>query len=391
MRLTLLLGAAACGGALLLPATRISAGHLRMGGVAPRRAQIALMANGASAEDTPIIEGLLEERDELRQSRDYEGADAIREELRTRFKVIIDDREKMWWVDDGSGARTGRGADRGRRGDRGSRDQVEYTRLGSTGDVDASAIEALLAKRDELRRLRDYDGADTVRDELRFDYNVIVDDREKSWWVDDGQGDPSAGRKPRGYEKTNPRGYEKDSNDADADSETAGQIETLLEGRDELRRTRDFSGADAIRDQLRDQFNVIVDDRQKTWWVDDGSSKYDAGTSRQDSRQDVDRNGRRVSRDKDFGPAGHDYVRAEDDEAVLSESEQSDIDELLRRRLEAKLSREFEEADALLEELIAMGVQVCALTREVQCALTKLKSAGRDRGCRGQRRAISWP
>lgn len=364
MKLTLLLGAAACGGALLLPATRVSTRQMRAVGLAPIRSRVALMANGASAEDTPVIEGMLEERDELRRSRDYDGADAIREELRTRFKVIIDDREKMWWVDDGSGARTGRGADRAQRGDRGAREQFGYERTGNMGQADTSAIEALLVKRDELRRLRDYDGADTVRDELRFDYNVIVDDREKSWWVDDGQGDPQPGVKARGYEK--------DGGGASANSETNSQIETLLEERDELRRSRDFTGADAIRDQLRDEFKVIIDDRQKTWWVDDGSSGAGGSGSRREGGERAA--GRRGSRDKDFGPAGHDYTRAEDDEAVLGEAERGDIDELLRRRLEAKLGREFEEADALLEELIAMGVQV----------LIRLSSAGRSHGCSAQ-------
>jgi len=43
---------------------------------------------------------------------------------------------------------------------------------------------------------------------------------------------------------------------------------------------------------------------------------------------------------------------------VYAFSIRNDIDELLRKRLEAKLGRNFEEADALLQELVTLGVQV---------------------------------
>jgi cysteinyl-tRNA synthetase len=307
------------------------------------------MANGASAEDTPVIEGLLEERDELRRSRDFDGADAIREQLRERFKVVIDDREKMWWVDDGSGARTSRGgdradrADRAPRPDRGIRDKkAAYQRTGSMVEADTPAIEALLVQRDECRRLRDYDGADTLRDELRFGHNVIVDDNDRAWWVDASAGSGPPIGKQRPYEKGG-RGQ------GAASDEVNGEIEKVLEERDELRRARDFAGADELRDKLREKFNVIVDDRQKTWWVEEGSGGGNWGAERAT---------RKPVLTKDFGPVGHDYVRAEDDEAELGEAEKGDINELLRRRLEAKLGREFEEADSLLEELHALGVQV---------------------------------
>ena len=49
----------------------------------------------------------------------------------------------------------------------------------------------------------------------------------------------------------------------------------------------------------------------------------------------------------DFGEAGHDYRRAEDDEADLEEGALSAIDALLAERLEAKMRALYDDADTL--------------------------------------------
>jgi len=76
-------------------------------------------------------------------------------------------------------------------------------------------------------------------------------------------------------------------------------------------------GADAVRDELRFEYNVIIDDRAKSWWVDDGSNSGGRGGDRFGNQQRP----KRAPRDMNFGPTGHDYTRAEDDHAELAEPE----------------------------------------------------------------------
>jgi len=234
MRLTLFLGAAAAGGALVLgPCV---APHARAAAVALARVPVAAM-NGLSPELNTQIEGMLEERDELRRGRDYSGADAIRDDLRAQFNVIIDDREKSWWVDDGSNRASSGGGGGGGGGGR----NRGYELSGTAGSADVGAVEDLLNQREDLRRGRDFNGADAIRDELRFDFNVIVDDREKTWWVDDGSSAGARGGERGGDRRPAPgRGYSGSGGGSEANS---AAIEELLEKRDSLRRDRDFNGA----------------------------------------------------------------------------------------------------------------------------------------------------
>ena len=61
---------------------------------------------------------------------------------------------------------------------------------------------------------------------------------------------------------------------------------------------------------------------------------------------------------KDFGPLGHDYERAADDDTPFDEATLAKINELLAQRLQAKLTRAFDEADGCMDELQAIGVFV---------------------------------
>lgn len=52
-----------------------------------------------SEDDVKYIESSLKERFALKRDRMYDDADAIREDLRGRFGVAIDDRTKEWFVE----------------------------------------------------------------------------------------------------------------------------------------------------------------------------------------------------------------------------------------------------------------------------------------------------
>ena len=88
----------------------------------------------------------------------------------------------------GYGGGGGGGGGRGYRSDMYERDPTD------TAAVDVDRVEQLLAERSDLRRSRDFDGADAIRDELKGSYGVTVIDREMLWFVGGGGG---GGR--RGY------------------------------------------------------------------------------------------------------------------------------------------------------------------------------------------------
>lgn len=128
-------------------------------------------------------------------------------------------------------------------------------------------------------------------------------------------------------------------------------IEALLEERSSLRATRQWNAADAIRTQLWEEFGVEVNDEDRRWRLD---PERDPSTRAQPTARAPPK-----PQPRDFGALGHDYSRAEDDDASLREGALDSINELLRERLEAKMARRFQAADVLLEELDALyGVQV---------------------------------
>ena len=53
----------------------------------------------------------------------------------------------------------------------------------------------------------------------------------------------------------------------DVDSETVDYIQKRLKERSEYKKNRDFDAADEIRDELRDNYSVSIDDRTREWSV----------------------------------------------------------------------------------------------------------------------------
>jgi len=189
-------------------------------------------------------------------------------------------------------------------------------------EVDVAAVEALIEERTTLRRSRDFEAADELRDELARDYGVTVSDRDNEWYVgggghsdrhngrrqfgDDGGYGSSRGRTERGsYGGLGRYGHAREYDDgydimqgqseatlrnvrndeskpmwaskkwsrvsAESDHLTEvdeQRVQQLLAERDEAREKRDFERADYLLQQLADM-DVFVDDarRQRHWWV----------------------------------------------------------------------------------------------------------------------------
>ena len=223
-------------------------------------------------------------------------------------------------------------------------------------EVDVAAVEQLIAERTECRRDRDFDSADRIRDQLRTDYSVTVYDRDMMWFVQSDRGGYSrgGGGYGRGGGGFNRRAnYERDPND-NAEVDVA-RVEQLVSERADCRSDRDFTSADAIRDELRSVHGVTVSDREMTWCV---GNSYSYSKPRYQSQP------------RDFGPLGHDYTfipaadEGEEEAEGLDDELTEKINGILAERLAAKFARRFDEADAAREKLEEMGVKVQDKARE---------------------------
>jgi len=235
--------------------------------------------------------------------------------------VTIHDKDGVWFVDARrlAGSRDDFGG--------GGRSVGGYRRDPSdTADVDVSRVEELLEERAGLRASRDYEGADAVRDDLAK-MGVAVYDREQTWVVDQRYGG-GGGDRTRDF---GPTGHDyKYVGLPEVGASQLLAINGLIAARLEAKLDRKFGEADSLLSQLGGM-GVSLRDREKTW------------TCRPP---------------KDFGPLGHDYERAADDDTPFDEATLAKINELLAQRLQAKLTRAFDEADGCMDELQAIGVFV---------------------------------
>jgi len=115
--------------------------------------------------------------------------------------------------------------------------------------------------------------------------------------------------------------------------DTLDAIENLLVERSDARYARDYDRADDIRDQLKREYSVSVYDRDNAFEIVTGRGGGGRGGGGGKGRYDD-----RPQKTFDFGPNGHDYVRNEKDTSDLSDEKVDEINDLLRQRLEAKVS-----------------------------------------------------
>ena len=126
-----------------------------------------------------------------------------------------------------------------------------YTRRGG-GELsaeDEDDIAKMLMDRYHAKKQRNFDAADDIRETLMTTYNIRIDDRSSEWRVD-----------------TNDYAQSGDTTLTSADE--AKFIDIKLKERFNLKRERNYEDADAIRDELKERFQVSIDDRTKEWFVD---------------------------------------------------------------------------------------------------------------------------
>ena len=355
-------------------------------------------AGDSAPVDEARVKTLLTERSQLRRAMDYDGADAVRTQL-NNMGVSVRDKDQTWRVGRGGGGGAGRGRGGGRGGGSFGRGGGGGYGRGSQG---RGYNDGSVGFFDEPRRPRggydDSGGADYGRGyggggggyDRGYGGGGGGGGYDRGYGGGGGGGgyDRGYGGGGGGYDRGYGGGgggggydrggggggrrrdsYEREPSDT-AEVDVA-RVETLLAERTQLRAARDFDGADAVRDELR-EMDVTVHDREMRWFVGD-LRDLDNGRGRGGGRDDgYGREQRAPRRERtgrpfdpaDFGPLGHDYVAANDAAGELDEETATKVNAMIAERLAAKVTRDFTRADGLRDELRGMGVNVDDRTKE---------------------------
>ncbi len=225
--------------------------------------------------DDGTIDALVMERAKFKIQRDFDKADAVREGLRTKFNVIIDDRLREWSVAGDFGEEHNKQREMAEKfANRG------YAKSSFSVPIDAEdeeTIQSLVSERAVLKGQRNYEEADAIREDLSERFDVVINDKLKEW---------SIGGRFGGSENKKFRDYVKSSSSASLDEADEKAVVAALKERTQCKMKRDYERADAIRDDLRNKFNVIVDDREREWYVDGDSGVYHNNSNDDDDFDD---------------------------------------------------------------------------------------------------------
>lgn len=316
--------------------------------------------------DVAAVERLIGDRTAARRANDFDAADQIRDELLTTHGVQVWDKERTWRTGasaSGSGARRpgGRGGDFGERGGGGGRyggdrdggsgrRQRPPKDFGPTGhdyskspdagpntvDASESEINELIAARLQAKMSRNFDEADRIQNELT-DVGVYVHDGMKEWRADGVMfGDYANGDRPgrvRGSRSDREQPFTQSPYSTGIDTLTEDQvadITAMVSRRAGAKVSRNFKTADGIRDALKDDFNVFVEDRLRQWSV--GGDFGPEAPSNQDARN------------RPWAMSMYSIPAANEEQEAAITAE-------LERRNEAKRTREFDVADDIRELL----------------------------------------
>jgi RNA recognition motif-containing protein len=144
-------------------------------------------------------------------------------------------------------------------------------------DKEQTTIRMLIKERDFARRKKDYDLSDEIRDQLKNQHSVHIDDRLKMWWLSsDGKNVPQTIQDIKGDGRWTLKAWRmiptSPENDACVDPDL---VNGLLAQRDIARREKDFDTADSLLEEARDapdgDLYLRIHDESRTWriWSDE--------------------------------------------------------------------------------------------------------------------------
>mmetsp|Transcript_19490 Transcript_19490/g.42009 ORF Transcript_19490/g.42009 Transcript_19490/m.42009 type:complete len:377 (+) Transcript_19490:359-1489(+) len=155
-----------------------------------------------SDSDRTEVFSLVRARDDARRRRNFKVSDGIREELKVKFGVHLDDRLKMWWTSmDGSTVpkviQDIKGEGRWNFGGQKAWSQIPTTPE-NDACVDPNLVEGLLRQRDIARREKDFATADYLLEQARTspdgDLTLRIHDESRTWrlWTETAPPKPIA-------------------------------------------------------------------------------------------------------------------------------------------------------------------------------------------------------
>ena len=219
-----------------------------------------------AAADEALLVARLATRRAARHHRDYSSAQAIRDELDAvasacGCRLVLDDDRRTYRFLRAAEPAAAPAAD----------DAHGFARDDGGEPLPpaaAEAVDALLLARVRAKRSRDFDEADRLRGVLRDEHRVFVDDQRRTYaarpLVD------RAAPPPDGEDRARRRsGFARDADD-DGPSlarDDEDRVHRKIAARRDAQLLRDFDLADAIRDELRDELRVLLDDRARTFRV----------------------------------------------------------------------------------------------------------------------------
>lgn len=219
-------------------------------------------------EDAQVIQDMVEDREKARKRRDYQTADDIRDELRAVYDVEVQDKLRQWSVGGEFERSNNRNDNDNRNGDRGPAPDFVRRGGGSLTDEEATLIAEMVAERNEAKKNKHFGKADRIRDSLRDDYKVRVDDRSREWMVvsDEYVMAPVT----------------------PLDDGTKKYIEDRVAERAVAKLNKEYDTADAIRDELLDEYQVYLDDRVREWRIEGAEAVVADTVVEDDDTDDAD-------------------------------------------------------------------------------------------------------
>ena len=275
-----------------------------------------------------MIEGLIHEKvsDRLmaKMNRDFDTADRIQLEL-AEEGVYINDRTKEWradgvcFIDPSDGRKSP--SDR-------TRPYVQSTHslpLPQGAKFTLERIGELVSERVQHKLQNSFKKADSIRDALEKSCNVVIDDRVREWSIGGSFG-KDADLKRAHSVILKSRSYVRSSASLDLpDGVTEKEVQARVDARTRARTNNQYKESDTMRDELLQEFKIVIHDTIKMWSVGGDFGTDDPANIRKRALSTYTRRG-----------GGN-----------LSENDLVLIQDMLKTRFKAKRARNFNEADKI--------------------------------------------
>jgi ribosomal protein L39E len=146
-----------------------------------------------------------------------------------------------------------------------------YVLRGGTYDLltekNIQDVSKLLEARSKAKRNKEYPRSDGITVILKTKYNVKVDDKNREWSVQHNPTDTDSDTVGNDHMYVPSPLAPLDHPTHTMSDELKTQIAQQLSDRVSLRKEKDYSSADKIRDELMEKYSIVIDDRTKEWKV----------------------------------------------------------------------------------------------------------------------------